>query len=85
MAHLQQHLLKRSELHIDKTTMPCLAKEQTRKMRMWTYLSSSGDAKPIILYHFSPTKAGEHVRQLLKRWSGAASQTPRRRASISMT
>jgi transposase len=50
--------------------MPCLAKEQTRKMRMWTYLSSAGEEPPIILYHFTPTKAGEHVRQFLKGWSG---------------
>ena len=68
--HLQQHLLKRGELHVDETTMPCLAKEQTRKMRMWTYLSSAGEEPPIILYHFTPTKAGEHVRQFLKGWSG---------------
>ena len=68
--HLQQHLLRRSELHVDETTMPCLAKEQTRKMRMWTYLSSAGEEPPIILYHFTPTKAGEHVRQFLKGWSG---------------
>lgn len=67
---MQQLLLERGELHVDETTMPCLAKDQTRKMRMWTYLSSAGDAKPIILYHFTPTKAGEHVRQFLEGWSG---------------
>lgn len=67
---LQQHLLKRSELHVDETTMPCLAENQTRKMRMWTYLSSAGEVAPIILYDFTSTKAGEHVRQFLKGWSG---------------
>lgn len=67
---VQQHLLKRSELHVDETSMPCLAKGQTQKMRMWTYLSSAGDTQPIILYHFTPTKAGEHVIRFLKGWSG---------------
>lgn len=38
---LWEHLLKRSELHVDETTMPCLAKDRTRKMRMWTYLARS--------------------------------------------
>lgn len=67
---LQQQLLKRSELHVDETSMPCLAKGQTQKMRMWTYLSSAGDTRPIILYHFTPTKAGEHVIRFLNGWSG---------------
>lgn len=50
---LQVQLLLRSELHVDETIMPCLARGETRKMRLWTYLSSAGADPPIILYHFT--------------------------------
>lgn len=70
------HVLRqRSSLHVDETVLPTLpdaasAQGQTHKTRLWTYLNDTGPpGQSIILFHYTETKAGSHVEQMLANWS----------------
>lgn len=71
---LWQLLCQRSSLHVDETVLPCLPGAgshagQTLKTRLWTYLNDKGP--PIIVFHYTETKAGSHIEQVLAHWSEA--------------
>jgi transposase len=64
-------LRQRISLHVDETVLPTLPEPrsgagQTKKTRLWTYLNDTGP--PIILYHYTQTKEGQHVRDMLSDW-----------------
>lgn len=64
-------LRQRTSVHVDETVFPTLpiprsGAGQTRKTRLWTYLNDTGP--PIILFHYTDTKAGLHVRNMLADW-----------------
>ena len=70
---LWQILKQRTHLHVDETVLPCLPErggsaQGTQKTRLWTYLNDTGP--PIILFHYTDTKAGSHVEHMLADWSG---------------
>ena len=67
-------LKKRTSLHVDETVLPSLPERgsddrRTQKTRLWTYLNDTGP--PIILFHYTDTKAGAHVEQMLANWSAS--------------
>jgi transposase len=69
---LWQVLRQRTSLHVDETVLPTLpernsADRGTRKTRLWTYLNDHGP--PIILFHYTDTKAGSHIEEVLAHWS----------------
>jgi transposase len=71
-------LLQRGSLHVDETVLPTLPERrsgegQTKKTRLWTYLNDRGP--PIILFHYTETKAGQHVRDKLATWKGPSDAT----------
>jgi transposase len=64
-------LQQRTSLHVDETVLPTLPDpkskdRQTRKTRLWTYLNDQGP--PIILYQYTDTKEGSHIRKTLANW-----------------
>ena len=73
-------LKQRNCLHVDETVFPTLPTpgsgiHQTLKTRLWTYLNAPGPGHfgsdpepPIILFHYTDTKAGVHVRDMLRDW-----------------
>jgi transposase len=74
------HLLKqRTSLHVDETVFPTLPEPgskagQTQKTRLWTYLNEGPSdglddpGPPIILFHYTDTKAGAHIQKMLINW-----------------
>ena len=67
-------LKQRTSLHVDETVLPTLPERgsddrRTQKTRLWTYLNDTGP--PIILFHYTDTKAGAHVEQMLANWSAS--------------
>ena len=71
---LWQVLKQRTSLHVDETVLPTLPERgsddrRTQKTRLWTYLNDTGP--PIILFHYTDTKAGAHVEQMLANWSAS--------------
>ncbi len=76
-----QVLKQRSSLHVDETVLPSLPERGssglgTQKTRLWTYLN---DTDPqIILFHYTDTKAGAHVEQILANWSSTTPSEPNR-------
>ena len=78
---LWQVLKQRTSLHADETILPTLPEPGsalgcTQKTRLWTYLNDTGP--PIILFHYTDTKAGAHVESVLANWSDPASMQPHR-------
>jgi transposase len=68
---LWQVMRQRTSLHVDETVLPTLpernsTERETRKTRLWTYLSDAGP--PITLFEYTETKAGQHVQEMLKHW-----------------
>jgi transposase len=66
-------LRQRGCLHVDETVFPTLPERgsgdrQTKKTRLWTYLNDTGP--PIILFHYTQSKAGQHVQEVLSGWKG---------------
>jgi transposase len=64
---------QRGSLHVDETVFPTLPERgsgdrQTKKTRLWTYLNDTGP--PIILFHYTQSKAGQHVQEVLSDWKG---------------
>lgn len=64
-------LQQRSSLHVDETVLPTLPDRKSkdrevRKTRLWTYLNDQGP--PIILYQYTDTKEGSHIRKTLANW-----------------
>ena len=74
LAELRGHVLAAERLHVDDTTVKVLAKMKTRTGRLWVYVRDDrpfgGQGPPAALYDDSPTRHGEHPRQVLADWSG---------------
>jgi transposase len=72
-------LRQRGCMHVDETVFPTLPERgsgdrQTKKTRLWTYLNDTGP--PIILFHYTPSKAGQHVHEVLADWTGPDAACP---------
>jgi transposase len=60
-------LMQQSVIHVDETVLPLQSVGRTISARAWAYV---GRDPAIVLYDFTTTKHGEHVRQFLKPWPG---------------
>ena len=70
---LRRELLANSILHADETTLMVL-KEPGRKARqksyVWVYRTSGDSPRPVVLYDYQPTRAGECASNFLSGFSG---------------
>ena len=73
-ALIERHVMAAERLHGDDTTVPILAKGQTIKGRIWTYVRDDrpfgGRAPPAALYHASRDRRHEHPTGHLQGFSG---------------
>lgn len=71
---IADHVMAADRLHGDDTTVPILAKGQTRTGRVWTYVCDDrpfgGTDGPAALFFASPDRRGEHPRAHLADYSG---------------
>ena len=70
---LKRELLKRSFLMADETPVQVLREPGRRaqtKSYMWIYRTGEDDGPPIILYKYSPTRAGDNPVEFLDGFSG---------------
>lgn len=71
---IADHVMAADRLHGDDTTVPILAKGQTRTGRVWTYVRDDrpfgGTDGPAALFFASPDRRGEHPRNQLADYSG---------------
>jgi transposase len=73
-ALIERHVLAAERLHGDDTTVPILARGQTMKGHIWTYLRDDrpfgGRAPPAALYYASRDRRQEHPTRHLQAFTG---------------
>ena len=66
---IRAHVFAGDRVHGDETTVPVLAKHQTRKGRLWTYVRDdkpfAGPAPPAAVFFYSRDRTGEHPERHL--------------------
>jgi transposase len=71
---IRTHVFAGSRVHGDDTTVPVLAKHQTRKGRLWTYVRDDrpfgGRDPPAAVFFYSRDRTGEHPEHHLHGYSG---------------
>lgn len=69
---MQADLLHHNVLHADESPVPMLSpgKKTTHQAYIWAYANTVQSDKPCVIYHFSPSRAGEHARAFLNGWQG---------------
>ena len=80
---IEKHVLAASDdghgsamrrIHADDTTVPVLAKGKCTTGRLWAYVRDDapfgGKAAPAALFHYAPTRGGEHPEKHLAGYSG---------------
>ena len=70
---LRRQLLSRDILHVDETPVQVLKEEDRKpqsKFYMWLYRTGKDGKAPIILFHYQPSRSGEHADAYLKDFKG---------------
>lgn len=71
---IRTHVFAGSRVHGDDTTVPVLAKYQTRTGRLWTYVRDDrpfgGQAPPAAVFFYSRDRTGEHCERHLASYAG---------------
>jgi transposase len=71
---IRAHVFAGDRVHGDDTPVPVLAKHQTRKGRLWTYVRDdqpfAGRAPPAAVFFYSRDRTGEHPEQHLQGFAG---------------
>ena len=71
---IRAHVFAGDRVHGDDTSVPVLAKHQTRKGRLWTYVRDdqpfAGRAPPAAVFFYSRDRTGEHPEQHLQGFAG---------------
>jgi len=71
---LRAHVFAGLRIHADDTTVPVLAKGQTRTGRLWTYVRDdrpfAGRDPPAAVFFYSPDRGGAHAERHLASWAG---------------
>src|SRR5829696_2163607 len=71
---VRTHVVAAERLHGDDTTVPVLAKEQTKIGRVWGYVRDDrpfgGRDPPAVAFFYSPDRSGEHPEQHLAAFAG---------------
>ena len=71
---IRAHVFAGGRVHGDETPVPVLAKHQTRKGRLWTYVRDDrpfgGRDPPAAVFFYSRDRTGEHAEQHLHGYAG---------------
>jgi transposase len=71
---IRAHVFAGERVHGDETTVPVMAKHQTRKGRLWTYVRDdkpfAGPAPPAAVFFYSRDRTGEHPERHLTGYAG---------------
>jgi transposase len=71
---IRAHVLAGERVHGDETPVPVLAKHQTRKGRLWTYVRDdkpfAGQAPPAAVFFYSRDRTAEHPERHLQGYTG---------------
>jgi transposase len=71
---IRAHVFAGDRVHGDETPVPVLAKHQTRKGRLWTYVRDdkpfAGPAPPTAVFFYSRDRTGEHPERHLHGYAG---------------
>jgi transposase len=71
---VRAHVFAAERVHGDDTTVPVLAKHQTRTGRLWTYVRDdrpfAGPAPPAAVFFYSRDRTGEHPERHLGGYAG---------------
>ena len=71
---IRAHVFAADRVHGDDTTVPVLAKHQTRNGRLWTYVRDdkpfAGPAPPAAVFFYSRDRTGEHPERHLHGYAG---------------
>jgi transposase len=71
---IRAHVFAGDRVHGDETTVPVLAKHQTRKGRLWTYVRDdrpfAGPAPPAAVFFYSRDRTAEHPERHLADYTG---------------
>jgi transposase len=74
VAEIEKHVLSGERIHADDTTVPVLARNKCTTGRLWAYVRDDqpfdGQAAPAALFHYSPTRGGEHPEKHLANYRG---------------
>lgn len=71
--HLRKELLSNEILHADETTLTVLredGRKATQKSYLWVYRTFGDSERPVVLYDYQPSWAGEHTKNFLAGFSG---------------
>lgn len=69
---LREQVLAQGVIHADETPVQMLApgEKKTHRAYVLAYSTTPFSALKAVVYDFSPSRAGEHARQFLGKWSG---------------
>ncbi len=68
---LRETVLAQGVIHADETPVQMLPPgEKTHRAYAWAYCTTPNSALKAVVYDFSPSRAGEHARNLLGAWNG---------------
>jgi transposase len=71
---IRAHVLAGERVHGDETPMPVLAKHETRKGRLWTYVRDdkpfAGPAPPAAVFFYSRDRTAQHPERHLRDYAG---------------
>jgi transposase len=71
---LRAHVLAGDRVHGDETTVPVLAKHETRKGRLWVYVRDdkpfAGPAPPAAVFFYSRDRTAQHPESHLRGYAG---------------
>ncbi|MEQ1669999.1 MAG: IS66 family transposase [Hyphomicrobium sp.] len=71
---IEKHVFAAERIHADDTTVPVLAKGRCTTGRLWAYVRDDapfgGQAAPAALFHYAPTRGGEHPEKHLATYCG---------------
>lgn len=69
---LGETILSHPVVHADETPVPMLSpgKKQTHRAYIWAWCTTPFADTKAVVYHFAPSRAGEHARAFLGEWQG---------------
>jgi len=71
---IRAHVLAGERVHGDETPVPVLAKHETRKGRLWTYVRDdkpfAGPAPPAAVFFYSRDRTAQHPKSHLRDYTG---------------
>jgi hypothetical protein len=69
---LREQVLAQCVIHADETPVQMLTpgEKKTHRAYVWAYSTTPFSALKVVVYDFSPSRAGEHARNFLGQWNG---------------